>query len=151
MLSRGGYRRVTVSENAQTIDGFKVWRIRQEVLTNAESDLGSPTAELTWLLSQMPTFGPSAQVKSARSAFPVRVTVDLAHHRVNVNGQVMDALTYKEMELLFILLRRSPRVVRRKVESADMDGELFSADLAREPQRAFAKPGGELALAVAHA
>src|SRR6185503_7599560 len=40
-------------------------------------------------------------------------TVDLAHHRVTMNGQVMDALTYKEMELLFILLRRSPRVVRR--------------------------------------
>jgi len=39
--------------------------------------------------------------------------VDLAHHRVTVNGKVMDALTYKEMELLFILLRRSPRVVRR--------------------------------------
>ena len=40
-------------------------------------------------------------------------TVDLAHHRVMINGAVMDALTYKEMELLFILLRRSPRVVRR--------------------------------------
>ncbi len=40
-------------------------------------------------------------------------TVDLAHHRVTVNGTVMDALTYKEMELLFILLRRSPKVVRR--------------------------------------
>src|SRR5437762_4439177 len=40
-------------------------------------------------------------------------TVDLAHHRVTINGKVMDSLTYKEMELLFILLRRSPRVVRR--------------------------------------
>lgn len=40
-------------------------------------------------------------------------TVDLAHHRVTMNGTAMDALTYKEMELLFILLRRSPRVVRR--------------------------------------
>ncbi len=40
-------------------------------------------------------------------------TVDLAHHRVTLNGQVMDSLTYKEMELLFILLRRSPKVVRR--------------------------------------
>src|SRR5258708_28493482 len=40
-------------------------------------------------------------------------TVDLPHHRVIINGQAMDSLTYKEMELLFILLRRSPRVVRR--------------------------------------
>jgi DNA-binding response OmpR family regulator len=40
-------------------------------------------------------------------------TVDLAHHRVVINGQAMDNLTYKEMELLFILLRRSPKVVRR--------------------------------------
>jgi DNA-binding response OmpR family regulator len=40
-------------------------------------------------------------------------TVDLAHHRVTMNGQTMDTLTYKEMELLFILLRKSPRVVRR--------------------------------------
>jgi len=40
-------------------------------------------------------------------------TVDLAHHRVVVNSQPMDALTYKEMELLFILLRKSPKVVRR--------------------------------------
>lgn len=40
-------------------------------------------------------------------------TVDLAHHRVTLNGETMDALTYKEMELLFILLRRSPKVVPR--------------------------------------
>jgi two-component system OmpR family response regulator len=40
-------------------------------------------------------------------------TVDLAHHRVAINGTPMDNLTYKEMELLFILLRRSPKVVRR--------------------------------------
>lgn len=40
-------------------------------------------------------------------------SVDLAHHRVTFNGQEMDSLTYKEMELLFILLRRSPKVVRR--------------------------------------
>lgn len=39
--------------------------------------------------------------------------VDLAHHRVTMQGQVMDSLTYKEMELLFVLLRRSPKVVRR--------------------------------------
>ena len=39
--------------------------------------------------------------------------VDLAHHRVTISNQVMDALTYKEMELLFVLLRRSPKVVRR--------------------------------------
>ncbi len=40
-------------------------------------------------------------------------SVDLSHHRVTINGQSMDALTYKEMELLFILLRKSPKVVRR--------------------------------------
>ena len=40
-------------------------------------------------------------------------TVDLAHHHVTLNGRPMNALTYKEMELLFTLLRRSPRVVRR--------------------------------------
>ena len=28
-------------------------------------------------------------------------TVDLAHHRVTINGQAMDNLTYKEVELLF--------------------------------------------------
>jgi DNA-binding response OmpR family regulator len=39
--------------------------------------------------------------------------VDLAHHRVTMNGAPMDSLTYKEMELLFNLLRRSPKVVRR--------------------------------------
>src|SRR5438270_4484060 len=39
--------------------------------------------------------------------------VDLAHHRVTMNQLVMDCLTYKEMELLFILLRRSPKVVKR--------------------------------------
>ncbi len=40
-------------------------------------------------------------------------TVDLSHHRVMINGQQTDNLTYKEMELLFILLRKSPKVVRR--------------------------------------
>jgi len=40
-------------------------------------------------------------------------TVDLAHHRTTMNNRVMDNLTYKEMELLFVLLRRSPKVVRR--------------------------------------
>src|ERR1051325_5323435 len=40
-------------------------------------------------------------------------TVDLARHRGPINRQAMDNLTYKEMELLFILLRRSPKVVRR--------------------------------------
>jgi len=40
-------------------------------------------------------------------------TVDLAHHRVTMQGRVLDNMTYKEMELLFILLRRSPKVVRR--------------------------------------
>jgi two-component system alkaline phosphatase synthesis response regulator PhoP len=39
--------------------------------------------------------------------------VDLAHHRATMHDRVMDALTYKEMELLFVLLRRSPKVVRR--------------------------------------
>ena len=36
-------------------------------------------------------------------------TVDLAHHRVVINGQPMDNLTYKEMELLFILLAPQPQ------------------------------------------
>ena len=39
--------------------------------------------------------------------------VDLAHHRVTQNGVAIDSLTYKEMELLFVLLRKSPKVVRR--------------------------------------
>ena len=40
-------------------------------------------------------------------------TVELKNGVVTINGAPMDSLTYKEMELLFILLRRSPRVVRR--------------------------------------
>jgi DNA-binding response OmpR family regulator len=39
--------------------------------------------------------------------------VDLAHHRVTMNGAPVETLTYKEMELLFVLLRKSPKVVRR--------------------------------------
>ncbi len=39
--------------------------------------------------------------------------VDLAHHRVTQNGTQIESLTYKEMELLFVLLRKSPKVVRR--------------------------------------
>src|SRR6266852_3753263 len=45
--------------------------------------------------------------------------------------------------------KEGPRIVGGEVQSAHVDGELLAANLAREPQRAFAELGGELPVAVA--
>ena len=75
--------------------------------------------------------------------------VDLSHHRVTINGQPMDALTYKEMELLFILLRKSPKVVRRsyllqRLFWGRQDSRALDVHILHLRQKLGEKPGEQI-------